>query len=696
MPATLPAWVLRQPAQLLRSSTVLDVFAVKAPYQPSGDQPKAIDELSKALADGEKWVTLHGITGSGKSAVMAWTIERLQRPALVIAPNKSLAAQLAGELSELLPDNKVCYFVSYYDFYRPEAYVASSDVFIDKEAVVNAEIDRLRHEATAALLFRRDVVVVASVSCIYGLGAPQSYLEQVLVLKEGMTVDRDEVTHQLVSRGYERNDIALERGTFRVRGDVLDVHLPGDQNLWRIEWYGDEIERIRPVDALTATLGGPVGEVHIWPKSHHQMPQDQIDKAIVSINTELEDRLTVLRAAGKLLEAQRLEQRCLYDQDMLRETGSCAGVENYSRHMDGRKPGEPPFTLLDYFAADRLVFLDESHVGVPQIRGSWAGDASRKATLIEHGFRLPSAADNRPLRWDEFVERAPQVVLVTATPTDFERDNSSTVVELVVRPTGLVDPIVSVQPSIGQLDDLLERISVRQTCNERVLVTCTTKKSAEQLTEWLLERNVKARFMHSDVDTLTRIQLVRELRIGRFDVLVGVNLLREGLDLPEVSLVAILDADTQGFLRSTTALIQTIGRAARNVNGEAVLYATTLTPAMRSAIDETTRRRAVQTAYNAAHNITPKTITSSVRALLAQKMVAEKPGVRRRGQQTASVIDPDEFATKTVDELNACAVTLENLMVVAAETLEFEKAAMFRDQLAYVETLLEGRTQPPA
>lgn len=670
------------------------VFKVKAPYQQAGDQPEAVRLLSEALTNGERWVCLQGITGSGKSAVMAWTIEQVQRPTLIIAPNKSLAAQLAGELAELMPDTAVSYFVSYYDFYQPEAYVASSDMFIEKEAVINAEIDRLRHEATCNLLSRRDVVIVASVSCIYGLGNPESFRRQMLTLSRGDEQDRDVVARALVDRGYERNDVDVSRGRFRVRGDVMDIHPSSSERLVRVEWFGDEIESIREVDPLSGETLRDLPAVGLFPATHYNAETETVERALVGIEAELEERLTELREAGKLLEAQRLEQRTRHDIDMLRETGTCAGVENYSRHMDGRAAGEAPYTLLDYFPDDFLVILDESHVAVPQLAGSWAGDASRKTNLIEHGFRLPSAADNRPLQFQEFCERAPQVVLVSATPGAFEREHAETFVELVVRPTGLLDPEVIVKPVKGQLDDLLERINDRLTRSERALVTCITKKSAEELTDWLLERGVKARYLHSDVETLERIALIRELRLGAFDVLVGVNLLREGLDLPEVSLVAILDADVQGFLRSETSLIQTIGRAARNINGEAVLYADSVSPAMQRAIDETKRRRARQEAHNTANGIVPQSVKSGVRDLLRQSGIEQARNVKKKGRgQIAPVVQQD--LVQSWDGLDAAAlenkaVELELAMVQAAEELRFEDAARLRDELATLEMYLSS------
>lgn len=664
------------------------MFEVRAPYPQAGDQPGAVRDLTRALQDGEKWVCLRGITGSGKSAVMAWTIEQVKRPTLVIAPNKSLAAQLAGELAELMPDTAVSYFVSYYDFYQPEAYVASSDMFIEKEAVVNAEIDRLRHEATCNLLSRRDTVVVASVSCIYGLGNPEAYKRRMLTLAVGEERGRDDVARALVDRGYERNDIDVDRGRFRVRGDVMDIHPASSEKLVRIEWFGDEIEAIREIDPLSADVLRSLPSVGLFPATHYGSEQEVVERAIEKIEKELGERLKELKDAGKLLEAQRLEQRTRHDVDMMRETGTCAGIENYSRYMDGRQAGEAPYTLIDYFSDDLLVILDESHVAVPQIAGSFAGDASRKATLIEHGFRLPSAADNRPLRFEEFCERVGQVVLVSATPGTFEKENADTVIDLVVRPTGLLDPEVLVQPQTGQLEDLLERVQERIGRGERALVTCITKKSAEDLTDWMLERGVKARYLHSDVETLERIELVRELRLGAYDVLVGVNLLREGLDIPECSLVAILDADVQGFLRSETSLIQTIGRAARNVNGQAVLYADSESPAMRAAIEETARRRVRQEAYNLQHGIEPKTVATGVRDLLKtsgiQQARAKKKG-RRQIAPTVSAELLDAWQSMESDEIHDRVVELELEMQKAAEELRFEDAARLRDELGALE-----------
>ena len=667
-------------------------FEVVSPFEPKGDQPQAIESLTTAVNDGERFVTLHGITGSGKSATMAWTIEKLQRPALVLAPNKSLAAQLAAELRELLPHNRVCFFVSYYDSYTPESYVPSADLFIDKQASVNAEIDRLRHEATASLLFRRDVVVVASVSCIYGLGAPEAYLKAVLALRVGDATDLHGLARKLVAMGYERNDVSCERGMFAVRGDVLEIHMKGEERSWRVEFFGDEIERIREWDALEAKSGQACDELYVWPATWFAQTQDQIDAACDLIEAELDVRLEELTQADKLLERQRLSQRTRSDLERLREMGSVAGVENYSRHLDGRDAGQPPFTLIDYLEDDAVVFIDESHVSVPQLQGAWAGDASRKSTLVEHGFRLPSAMDNRPLRWEEFLDRTGQIVFVSGTPGKNEAEVASTVVPLVIRPTGLLDPSVEVLTSRGQLQEVLERVKVVRERHERVLVTTVTKKQAEDLVEWLLANGVLARDLHSDVETLERIALVRDLRLGRFDVLVGVNLLREGLDMPEVSLVCILDADKEGFLRSETALLQTMGRAARNVRGHVVLSAEKTTPAMAAAIETVRARRVHQQAWNEANGVTPLTVPTAVRDLLAQQRVVEKPSSKRR-RQTAG---RDEQLVTSFDELDDDALgarieELETLMLAAADLLAFERAATLRDELEAACDELESR-----
>lgn len=669
-------------------------FKVVTGNTPAGDQPQAIEKLTQAIEDGERFVTLHGITGSGKSATMAWTIERLQRPALVLAPNKSLAAQLAAELRELMPANRVCFFVSYYDSYTPESYVPSSDLYIEKQASINAEIDRLRHEATANLLFRRDTVVVASVSCIYGLGAPEAYLKAVLPVRTGETRELPGLCRELVAMGYERNDVACERGMFAVRGDVLEIHMKGEERSWRVEFFGDDVERIREWDSLTKEYGDSVDELFVWPATWFAQTQEQTNLACDLIEAELEERLEELRKENKLLEVQRLEQRTRMDIERLREMGSVAGVENYSRHLDGRDAGEPPYTLVDYLDDDAVVFIDESHVSVPQLQGAWAGDASRKATLIHHGFRLPSAVDNRPLRWEEFLERVGQMVFVSATPGRNEMELSSSVVSLEIRPTGLLDPEVEVLPARGQLAEVLERVKERRDAGERVLVTTVTKKQAEDLVEWLLANGVLARFLHSDVETLERVSLVRDLRLGRYDVLVGVNLLREGLDMPEVSLVCILDADKEGFLRSETALLQTMGRAARNVRGRVLLFAERETPAMKAAVSIVRERRERQERWNTEHGVTPVTVPTAVRDLLAQNKVQEKPSGRRR-RQTAGRLDTAQHRFEELDDA-ALELRIEELeagMNAAAEALAFERAAELRDELEAAMTELQGRQQ---
>jgi excinuclease ABC subunit B len=683
-----------------RHRVLVHPFRVESPYQPAGDQPAAISALTASLRDGERFVTLQGITGSGKSATMAWTIESVQRPALVIAPNKALAAQLAAELRELLPDNRVCFFVSYYDSYTPESYVPSADLHIEKQASVNAEIDRLRHEATAALLHRRDTVVVASVSCIYGLGAPDGYMRSLVVVRTGDECDLTELTRRLVDAGYRRNDVDVARGCFAKRGDTLEIHLPGDELRWRVEFFGDTVERIRSWDPVAGRYGDSVDELFVWPATHYHADVDDLTAACDAIEAELAGRLEELREDGKLLEAQRLAQRAGNDLEMLREAGWCGGIENYSRWLDGRAAGDPPWTLLDYLADDAVVFLDESHVTVPQINGAHAGDASRKLTLIEHGFRLPSAADNRPLRFDEFLARVGQLVFVSATPGPFETESASTTVELVVRPTGLVDPSVAVHPTEGQLDDLLDRLGPVRDRGERALVTCTTKAQAEDLVEWLVRRRVKAAYLHSDVQTLERLVLLRDLRLGVHDVLVGVNLLREGLDLPEVSLVAVLDADKEGFLRSATALIQTIGRAARNANGAVVLYADRTTAAMAHAIGETERRRARQVAANAAAGVEPRTITTPVRDLLAAgtapvRRSRQQAGTGGRGGgQDSPRRDDSDLSGLDADVLGDLAVELEASMRAAAEVLAFERAAALRDRLDEVVAEMSRRQSP--
>ncbi|MDP1877827.1 MAG: excinuclease ABC subunit UvrB, partial [Actinomycetota bacterium] len=588
-------------------------FRVKAPFEPAGDQPEAIAELARRIRAGDQHCVLLGATGTGKSATTAWLVEELQRPTLVMAPNKTLAAQLTSEFKDLLPDNAVEYFVSYYDYYQPEAYIPQSDTYIEKDSSINEEVERLRHSATNSLLTRRDVVVVATVSAIYGLGTPQEYVDRMVRLRVGEQFDRDALLRAFVDIQYTRNDIAFQRGTFRVRGDTVEVFPVYELNQVRIEMFGDEIERLMTLHPLTGEILTEDTEIYVFPATHYVAGPERMERAIAGIEAELEERLGELERQGRLLEAQRLRMRTTYDVEMMRQVGACSGIENYSRHIDGREPGSPPNCLLDYFPEDFLIVLDESHVTVPQIGAMYEGDMSRKRTLVEHGFRLPSAMDNRPLRWDEFVERIGQVVYLSATPGPYELGKAQgDVVEQVIRPTGLVDPEVVVKPTKGQIDDLMAEIRARSERDERVLVTTLTKRMAEDLTDYLLEHGVRVQYLHSEVDTLRRVELLRELRMGVFDVLVGINLLREGLDLPEVSLVAILDADKEGFLRSGTSLIQTIGRAARNVSGQVHMYADTITPSMRNAIEETNRRREKQVAYNVAHGVDPQPLRKRI------------------------------------------------------------------------------------
>ena len=660
-------------------------FKVVSEFSPAGDQPKAVATLAEGVERGDRFQTLLGITGSGKSATIAWTIEAVQRPTLVIAPNKSLAAQLANEFREFFPENRVEYFVSYYDYYQPEAYIPSSDTYIEKDATINDEIDRLRHSATAALLGRRDVIVVASVSCIYGLGSPEEYSKQILMLRPGEESDQRAILRKLVDMQYERNDMNFARGKFRVRGDTIEVHPAYEETGVRIELFGDEVERISRVDPLTGEILGVIDDLAIFPATHYVAGEERMRRAIVTIEDELRERLQWFERNNKLLEAQRLRMRTQYDLEMMQEVGYCNGIENYSRHIDGRMPGQPPHTLLDFFPKDYLIVIDESHVTIPQLHGQYEGDRSRKETLVDHGFRLPSAADNRPLRFDEWYERVNQCVFLSATPADYEVGISTQVVEQIVRPTGLVDPEVIVKPTKGQIDDLMVQIGQRVEQGDRVLVTTLTKKMAEDLTDYLLELGVKVRYLHSEVDTIQRIEILRDLRLGEFDVLVGINLLREGLDLPEVSLVAILDADKEGFLRSETSLIQTIGRAARNVGGQVVMYADKMTDSMQRAIDETNRRRRVQQEYNAEHGIDPQTIRKAVTDILAMLRpegdgTAPVPGRDKRSRRRDRI--KSDFAELPPDELARLISTLEEEMREAAADLRFEYAARLRDEIS--------------
>ncbi len=676
-------------------------FEVVSPFRPAGDQPAAIDALVAGLERGERYQTLEGITGSGKTATIAWVIERVQRPTLIIEPNKSLAAQLSSELKDFFPKNRVEFFVSYYDYYQPEAYVPTTDTYIEKDSSINDEIDRLRHATTSSLLLRRDVVVVASVSCIYGLGSPEEYRERIMAIEVGREYDQRGLLRRLVDLHYDRNDMNLVRGTFRARGDTIEIHPAYEEIALRVEFFGDTVERIVPFDVLTGEMGKEMSDVVVFAATHYVAGDETMKRAIDSIEDELRERLSELNAQDKLLEAQRLTSRTNYDLEMLGETGICAGIENYSRHLDGRGPGDAPYTLLDFFPEDFLVVVDESHVAVPQLHGQYAGDRSRKMTLVEHGFRLPSAMDNRPLRFDEFVDRVPQAIFVSATPGSFELDQSSQVVEQVIRPTGLVDPEVVVKETKGQVDDLLVRIEDAVEKRGRVLVTTLTKKMAEDLTEYLFEAGVRVQYLHSDIDTITRIEILRELRLGSIDVVVGINLLREGLDLPEVSLVAILDADKEGFLRSAPSLIQTMGRAARNVEGSVVLYADKITDSMREAIDVTQRRRAIQTEYNRTHGIDPQTIRKSVTDILerlrgsSERTTADAKRSRAsvRSSNAARTVRtriatgglgwaPGDAQTIVDPDVRELVSRLEEEMNAAASELRFEEAALIRDEIS--------------
>ena len=677
---------MRPKTDLVRS---VAPFEVVSEYTPSGDQPAAISELTRRINSGEQDVVLLGATGTGKSATTAWLIEQLQRPTLVMAHNKTLAAQLANEFRELLPNNAVEYFVSYYDYYQPEAYIAQSDTYIEKDSSLNEEIERLRHSATSNLLTRRDVVVVSSVSCIYGLGTPQEYVERMVSLQLGEQLDRDKLLRQFVQMQYDRNDMAFARGTFRVRGDTVEIIPMYEELAIRIEFWGDEIESLSTLHPLTGDVIRNEQQVHIFPASHYVAGEDRMKTAIASIEEELEQRLEEFERQNKLLEAQRLRMRTTYDLEMMRETGSCAGIENYSRHIDGRGPGTAPNTLLDYFPEDFLLVIDESHVTVPQIGAMYEGDMSRKRNLVDHGFRLPSAMDNRPLRWNEFVERIGQTVYLSATPGNYELERSKGVVEQIIRPTGLVDPEIIIKPTQGQIDDLLHQVRIRAERDERVLITTLTKKMAEDLTEYFLERDVKVQYLHSEVDTLRRVELLRELRTGEIDVLIGINLLREGLDLPEVSLVAILDADKQGFLRSATSLIQTIGRAARNVSGEVHMYADRITDAMASAIEETNRRREKQVAYNTEHGIDPQPLRKKI-ADITDQLIREGVSTQellatsyRQGKTPAGPTLASRTAGSLAEnDLLSLIEELSGQMLAAAENLQFELAARLRDEVS--------------
>ncbi|WP_216395709.1 excinuclease ABC subunit UvrB [Arcanobacterium phocae] len=668
-------------------------FEVISEYTPSGDQPTAIAELAERINAGEKDIVLLGATGTGKSATTAWLIEQIQRPTLIIEPNKTLAAQMAAEFRELLPNNAVEYFVSYYDYYQPEAYVPQTDTFIEKDSSINDEVERLRHSATNSLITRRDTVVVASVSCIYGLGTPQEYVDRMVDAHVGQELDRDALLKQFVTMQYTRNDMAFTRGTFRVRGDTVEIIPVYEELAIRIEFFGDEIDSIALLHPLTGNVVRETDHAYIFPASHYVAGEERMKRAIASIEEELGERLTELRDQDKLLEAQRLEMRTTYDLEMMRNIGTCSGIENYSRHIDGRGPGTPPNTLLDYFPEDFVLIIDESHVTVPQIGAMYEGDMSRKRTLVDFGFRLPSAMDNRPLKFAEFLERIGQTVYLSATPAKYEMELSDGYVEQIIRPTGLVDPEIIVKPTKGQIDDLLEQVRARVDRDERVLVTTLTKKMAEDLTDYLAERGVKVEYLHSDVDTLRRVELLRELRMGKFDVLVGINLLREGLDLPEVSLVAILDADKQGFLRSTTALIQTIGRAARNVSGQVHMYADSITPNMREAIDETNRRREKQIAYNTEHGVDPKP--------LRKKIADVTDMLAREDLDTSELLDGGYRKEKSVAErlpqdgaeIEQLLQDLREQMHVAAEHLQFELAARLRDEINDVKRELRAIKQ---
>lgn len=654
-------------------------FELKSDFKPTGDQPEAIKSIVSAINNNEKYSTLLGVTGSGKTFTMANIIQEVKMPTLILAHNKTLAAQLYSEFKEFFPNNAVEYFVSYYDYYQPEAYVAHSDTYIEKDASINGEIDKLRHSATAAILERDDVIIISSVSCIYGLGDPEDYRKLMLSLRPGMERDRDDIIKKLIEIQYERNDINFTRGTFRVRGDILEIFpASNDERAIRIEFFGDEIDRITEIDYVTGKIVGTRNHVVIFPASHYVTTPERVEKAVIEIEKELEERVKSFKDDDKLLEAQRIEQRTKYDIEMLKEIGFCQGIENYSRHITGRKPGEKPYTLMDFFPDDYLIIVDESHVTVPQVRGMYAGDRSRKTSLIDNGFRLPSAYDNRPLNFDEFEENINQILFVTATPGSYELEHSTTIAEQIIRPTGLLDPIVEVRPINNQIDDLVVEINKVIEKDERVLITTLTKKMSEDLTNYLKEIGIKVKYLHSDIDTLERVEIIRDLRLGKFDVLVGINLLREGLDIPEVSLVAILDADKEGFLRSETSLIQTIGRAARNSEGKVIMYADKITRSMESAIAETKRRREIQMLYNEEHDITPTTIKKKVRDAIEATVVAD--------EETVYGIKE----TDNVEEIKENIAALQAEMMEAAQNLQFERAAELRDKIKQLEERING------